>query len=36
MPAAVAQMESYFIPHGTTYLLRQCSECLASGSPTAL
>ena len=35
-PAAIAEAAPHFIPHGATYLLRQCGECLASGIPTAL
>ena len=34
-PAPVGEVAPHFLPHGATYLLRQCCECLASGSPTA-
>ena len=32
----VAEVASHFVPHGAAYILRQCGECLASGTPTAL
>src|SRR5216684_4489073 len=31
----VGEVAPHFLPHGATYLLRQCCECLASGSPAA-
>jgi hypothetical protein len=34
--APVREVAPYFLSHGAAYLLRQCGECLASGTPTAL
>jgi len=31
----VGEVAPHFLPHGAAYLLRQCCECLASGSPAA-
>jgi hypothetical protein len=35
-PATVGEIAPHFLPNGLAYLLRQCSERLARGTPAAL